>query len=357
MSRSVVFRTPGKLDLRALTVFGMSAKPESQNPIGFFGTGLKYATAVIARHDLPMTIWIGEKKWEVKRVHTDFRGKQVDELYIVNKRKIGSRAIRLPFTVELGKTWELWQAFRELYANTLDENGETSTWSNEFKPATVLKGQDTHIVVEGEKFVQEFLQKDKIFLPDALRIQHTAEPVQCFERKSQHVYWRGMRILDLKEPSEFTWNILAPISITEDRTAKWEWEVQNKIEEYLRNHAPKELVTKAVTTPSKSYERRLPFDYHYSAPSPEFIAGVKEAPSDQVLQSAAKHVASYEPPPPKEEVSHDQLIPELILAIKLGDWDRVEELIDTDRDFVIQVLHCGVDIVARTAASDVVTEI
>jgi hypothetical protein len=44
---SLVFRTPGVLDLRALTTFGMSSKPNSTSPIGIFGTGLKYAVAVM----------------------------------------------------------------------------------------------------------------------------------------------------------------------------------------------------------------------------------------------------------------------------------------------------------------------
>ena len=41
MTRAIVHRTPGLLDPQAITVMGLSAKPNSTSPIGQFGTGLK----------------------------------------------------------------------------------------------------------------------------------------------------------------------------------------------------------------------------------------------------------------------------------------------------------------------------
>ena len=55
----IVHSTPGLIDLRAFTTFGVNSKPNSKNPIGYFGTGLKYAVAVLARHKCPVTVWIG----------------------------------------------------------------------------------------------------------------------------------------------------------------------------------------------------------------------------------------------------------------------------------------------------------
>lgn len=40
----LTFHNPGELDPRLITTFGVSIK-ESTNPIGYFGTGLKYALA------------------------------------------------------------------------------------------------------------------------------------------------------------------------------------------------------------------------------------------------------------------------------------------------------------------------
>ena len=49
MSPAVVHVTKGKLDLRSLSTFGLNAKPNTTNPIGYFGTGMKYAIAVLLR--------------------------------------------------------------------------------------------------------------------------------------------------------------------------------------------------------------------------------------------------------------------------------------------------------------------
>jgi hypothetical protein len=54
-----IYSNPGALDLRALTIMGMNAKPNTDSPIGYFGTGLKYAVAIALRHGLTLTIWDG----------------------------------------------------------------------------------------------------------------------------------------------------------------------------------------------------------------------------------------------------------------------------------------------------------
>jgi hypothetical protein len=48
MSAIVVFENPGEIDAAAIRTFGVSVK-EGENPIGFFGTGLKYAIAILLR--------------------------------------------------------------------------------------------------------------------------------------------------------------------------------------------------------------------------------------------------------------------------------------------------------------------
>ena len=47
----VVFQNKGLLDIRCITTFGETVK-EHDNPIGQFGTGLKYAIAILLRHDI-----------------------------------------------------------------------------------------------------------------------------------------------------------------------------------------------------------------------------------------------------------------------------------------------------------------
>ena len=73
------FRNPGAIDLRALTTFGLSSKA-GQDKIGRFGTGLKYATAVIARHGGAMTITSGGETVTTGIVADEFRGTPIQQI-------------------------------------------------------------------------------------------------------------------------------------------------------------------------------------------------------------------------------------------------------------------------------------
>ena len=80
--RAIVHKTKGKMDLRSITVFGMNVKPETTMPIGYFGTGLKYAIAVLMRHKIPIRIIIDGKVWVIEGDPATFRNKSFTELYI-----------------------------------------------------------------------------------------------------------------------------------------------------------------------------------------------------------------------------------------------------------------------------------
>jgi len=46
----ITFENDGEIDLRAISQFGINVKT-GDSPIGFFGTGLKYALAVLMREE------------------------------------------------------------------------------------------------------------------------------------------------------------------------------------------------------------------------------------------------------------------------------------------------------------------
>ena len=60
MARTIIFENPGEIDPVAIITFGINVK-ESDHPIGFFGTGLKYALAILLREGQPITIQSGER--------------------------------------------------------------------------------------------------------------------------------------------------------------------------------------------------------------------------------------------------------------------------------------------------------
>ncbi len=201
----IVFQNKGLIELPTITTFGVSVKPETENPIGYFGTGLKYAIAVLLREGVKVTMYRG-------KVRSTFRTK---------RRKIRDQKFQivqlngedLPFTTELGKDWKLWMAYRELAANAMDEPDNVITSD---KPD--IKSGYTTFVAEGHMLDAVHNERNKIFL-------HT-EPKYRFESVEFHdgmgvgkyLYYRGIRVFELPVRAMYNYNILDKMKLTEDRT-------------------------------------------------------------------------------------------------------------------------------------------
>ena len=116
------FHNPGEIDIRGATVAGLSAK-EGDTPIGFFGTGLKYALATALRFKCQVIIHSGTKTHIFWLKNETIRGKPFDTIQMQTDR---GDFVDLGFTTELGKTWELWMSYREFLCNALDEGASFS---------------------------------------------------------------------------------------------------------------------------------------------------------------------------------------------------------------------------------------
>lgn len=288
---AIIHCTPGLIPIESFTMFGISAK-EGLNPIGKFGTGLKYAVAILLRTGHEVRVFRGTTEYVFYLNKTTFRNKSFD--YVRMKKRKGLLSPwsyeKLPFTTELGKTWELWQAFRELHANTLDEGGHTFQDSHRSPDEA-----QTNIIVRGDGYTEAYKDMAKTFLPDGLKVRNPHEPgIQVIDRPSAHIYFRGMRVMDLKHEAMFTYNFLQPVELTEDRTAKYPWIVEAEIIDMMRASQDTSFLKKAVATPrATSYEGSIGHTRHYGgvAASAAYI-GAAEVSSNPT----AKEVWNQEQP-------------------------------------------------------------
>lgn len=264
MSRSVVFETSSLIPIEAFTTMGINSKPNSINPIGFFGTGLKYAVAVLCRLKIPVTVWIGKDQYVFYTTEKDFRGKTFSMVRMKKRKGLFSKWTyhNLPFTTELGKNWELWQVFRELEANTRDENGSTYEWATEYIP---IDGA-TAIIVESDDFVEEYNKRFETFLQtDKYQLAHEDENLQIFRKESKHLYYRGMRVHTLEHPSLFTYNLKIQSELTEDRTLKYFYTASGRIQDaLLRSVKDPQVLSRVVSASDGFFEGRMNFQYDYS---------------------------------------------------------------------------------------------
>ena len=146
----VCFENNGILEPDFIRSFGVSEKND-ESCIGFFGTGLKYALAILLRQGAKITIYSGDNIMRFGLRDVVLKGKAFKFVTMNDEQ--------LPFTTELGKTWEPWMAYRELYSNAKDEGGEVSL-------ITELPDKSdgkTFVVVAGGGIVALHNQRTEIF--------------------------------------------------------------------------------------------------------------------------------------------------------------------------------------------------
>jgi len=240
----VVFENTGEMDIRSFKTFGISAK-ETKNPIGYFGTGLKYAIAILLREKHQITIQSGEQVFEFGLSTTKVRNQEF-EIVTCNGEE-------LPFTIDLGKNWKMWQAFREIYCNALDEQGETYVKLFTPKPTKDV----TRVIVKGKGFEDCFYRKDEIVLNlDKSLLCLEKQSVEVYDRKSEFIYYRGIRVAKLDFKTRLTYNFLNGIQLTEDRTLYSEASVKNQLCKVISALSNKKLLREILTI-------RKDFQEHY----------------------------------------------------------------------------------------------
>lgn len=232
---TVVFFNKGAISPISIKSFGVSVK-EGTNPIGYFGTGLKYALAIYLREGCTIDIYSGLEKYEMRLEEEEVRG--------VPFKFITMNGEKLSYTTELGKNWETWKAFRELYCNALDEGGGVTDGA--VNPDDM---DSTYIIVKGEAVERDYHQRDSIVLRKGVLVPSLKmSEVEITDSPSKYIYYRGIRVFALKNPSILTYNILSHQILTEDRGLENPGSAIRMIERVFTSIRDKSLLKRSLTT-------------------------------------------------------------------------------------------------------------
>jgi len=285
----VRFTTNTLLDPRAITVMGLNVKPNTKSPIGYFGTGLKYAIAVCCRLNIPITIWIGTTEYSFEAIQRDFRGSDYQAVRMRKRALFKKWAYTdLPFTTQYGRNWKLWQVLRELESNTRDEGGRSGI---AHEPTYTPTPHDTTIIVDSNEFATEYQNLDKVFLPKGLTVYDSLGPnIEIFQAPSRHLYFRGMRVADLSKKSLLTYNILDRLDLTEDRTVQYMWDAEWRITGALMHLKDRAKINHVLNAKEENWESTLPFDNVDTIPSDEFLSILNAR-----HRRASSHVGGWAP--------------------------------------------------------------
>lgn len=260
----VIFENRGEIDMRAVSTFGCSVK-ETKNPIGFFGTGLKYAIAVLLRTDQKISIQSGLSEFCPFARTESMRGKEFGFVYLDDKTPLG-------FTTELGKTWEVWMAYRELFCNAKDEH-DAKTYTSETIPSA--QAGATRFIVAGELFETAHKTRDQFILESVPMCK--LGTLEVHHQPSQSFFYKGIKVMQFQAPALYTYNQTGDVALTEDRTAKDPFSVLYHIAREILAHGDRKLLENVLLATDKNVEHC--FDYHgwsSTKPSADFFPTVKD---------------------------------------------------------------------------------
>lgn len=268
----VVFENPGEIDAAAIRTFGVSVK-EGENPIGFFGTGLKYALAILlrTRHSVVIQSGLAKHRFALKEI--SIRGEKF-QVVTMDRHELG-------FTSQVGKTWELWMAYRELHCNCKDESGTVFLADHPPKP----KAGVTRVIVGGEDFRHEHDKRSSFILLGEpwLKLKNC----EVYDGESRGIFYRGILVhrLPQAEVSKYTYNITAQVDLTEDRTAKHAFMFPHLITASILQADDEAFLNGVLALDNKFYEHHFDFKEPIWSTRPA-------APFLKVVENLTQHAAA-----------------------------------------------------------------
>jgi len=246
----VSFSNNGVIDPRVWSTFGVSVK-ETDNAIGQFGTGLKYAIAVLMREGRSLSIQSGPNTYVFGVNDAVIRGETFSQ--------ITCNGDPLPFTTHLGSNWELWQAYREIFSNCLDEGGQ--------------------IGGEGETVISAELgdiDHSSVFLNrESRRLIHSTGDCDIYAGKSSVIYYKGIRAMDLPQESLYTYDIKRA-DLTEDRTIKYTFELYQAVSKAAITAVCPDFIYGFLTQTKEFFESSCSFNWCTENPSPGVLEQVRQ---------------------------------------------------------------------------------
>lgn len=241
----ISIRNKGSLDIAAAITLGVNVK-DGDSPIGHFGTGLKYAVATLLRTGHRIRIWDGSQWWHVTSQPEIIRGAQFDVIWFDNQRT--------GFTTALGRNWKVWQAYRELRCNAMDEGN----WSIHVDDPSPVHLGETLIEVTGEGFAQAHAERARYFC-EAPVLDEVLAMGTVHEGESHTIFYRGVAILELEKPTMYTYNFTEFTQLTEDRTMANVWMLPSKIGRMIAGMKKHEMVARCILAPEAYLDESASF--------------------------------------------------------------------------------------------------
>lgn len=262
MDKFLVFENPGQISILDLISMGDSDKRDDDSKIGKFDSGLKYAMAILFRNNIKFEIQTNTKSFIVdSKVLSDEDTRKTKEVLVVNESSFDDNEEIdhiTGFSPKLGHEWKLWMAFREVYSNCLDEDGQMYQTNK----LSVPKEPFTQFVITIDSKVQEILNNwDDYFLKENL-IDSTNN-IEIHENTSDHlkIYKNGILVYEnLDKKSLWSYNCNS-IEIDEMRCARLDSNFEYDLRAAIISSKNEMIINTLCDNESGFYELTIDYDY------------------------------------------------------------------------------------------------
>jgi len=245
----IKIQNDGEIDINGLHLMGISTKRE-EDKIGFFGSGNKYAIALLLREKIPFKIFSGKKKIEVTSQPVMFRGQLFDQI-LINGEKTS-------LTTAMGPDWETWFAVREIYCNAQDEGGAKIEVCQKITPS---KGKTTVFIALTKKLSAFFHDINRYILVSQspkMTINTEYGKVDIYNGGDEFIcYRKGIRIYpENSRKCLYNYNF-SNIDINESRVYKYEHQIKERIASALTNCEDREIILNYLRNWKGNFEEYL----------------------------------------------------------------------------------------------------
>lgn len=245
----IKIQNDGEIDINGLHLMGISTKRE-EDKIGFFGSGNKYAIALLLREKIPFKIFSGKKKIEVTSQPVMFRGQLFDQI-LINGEKTS-------LTTAMGPDWETWFAVREIYCNAQDEGGAKIEVCQKITPS---KDKTTVFIALTKKLSAFFHDINRYILVSQspkMTVNTEYGKVDIHNGGDEFIcYRKGIRIYpENSRKCLYNYNF-SNIDINESRVYKYEHQIKEQIASALTNCDDREIILNYLRNWKGNFEEYL----------------------------------------------------------------------------------------------------
>lgn len=250
MPEYLVFQNQGEIDPRLITTMGTNVKV-GDSPIGYFGTGLKYAIAISLRLGGTVTIQSGLGELTFDTYVDNIRGKEFGFIRMNGSGSENCQADNqlLGFTTELGKNWQPWMAYREFYCNAMDEPEATV-----YVGSTIPEPEPnvTKIIVTNcPELMHAHTNKHEWLLDTNSKVYDKTECLEIHPHNgTKNYYYRGIKVGEFDSMPRYTYNVTDKLILTEDRTCHPTY-IDSKIIAAIKDHTQNPNVIREILLPAE----------------------------------------------------------------------------------------------------------